>query len=191
MSSLDNMPYSFFTDQYKKKKVKYQDASAALIKLYEKKISAEFAEMMKEEGLCSYMEGLFTSVDHTQYEKVLKEYNVYSDKCVVLMKNAFGDLFYFDGSDCRILYVSQNENYSFASGDSVKYFYTFQLTDASFLTDNFKKRLFNKALKAHGPLKPDETYGFVPAIPLGGSEKVENIQKVKTLEYLSILSQSF
>jgi hypothetical protein len=189
--SLDSMPYSLFTDQYKKKKEKYEDASPALLKLYTKKVSAEFADMMKEEGLCSYMDGLFTTVDPALYEGVLKDYKVHSDKSIVLMKNAFGDLFYFDGFDCRILYTSHNENYSFTGGDAVKYFFTFQMTEASFLTENFKKKLFGQALKKFGKLKPDETYGFVPAIPLGGEEKLDNIEKVKTLEYLSILSQSF
>eukprot|EP00160_Parvularia_atlantis_P009586 Unigene19111_Nuclearia_a/m.54270 Unigene19111_Nuclearia_a/g.54270 ORF Unigene19111_Nuclearia_a/g.54270 Unigene19111_Nuclearia_a/m.54270 type:complete len:192 (+) Unigene19111_Nuclearia_a:271-846(+) len=191
MSSMDVMPYSLFTDQYKKKKEKYEDASAALLKLYEKKISAGFAAMMKEEGLCTYMDGLFTMVNPVKYELVLKEFGVHTDKTVPLVKSAFGDLFYFDGFECRILYTSHNENYSFATGDAVKYFFTFQLTDASFLTKNFKKRLFGQALKEYGPLKPDETYGFEPALPLGGEEKLDNIKIVKTLEYLSILSQSF
>jgi hypothetical protein len=168
-----------------------KDAPAALLKLYEEKISAEFAAMIKDEGLCTYAEGLFTMVDPRKYDEVLKDYKVYSDKCISLVKNAFGDLFYFDGFECRILYTSHNENYSFATGDAVKYFFTFQLTDASFLTKNFKKKLFSQALKKYGALKPDETYGFVPALPLGGEEKLENIEIVKTLEYLSILSQSF
>mgnify|MGYP002079457892 CR=1 FL=1 len=73
----------------------------------------------------------------------------------------------------------------------MKYFFTFQLTDASFQRKNFKKRLFQQALKQHGPLAPDESYGFVPALPLGGKEVMTQIQKVKTLEYLDLLAQSF
>ncbi|MEZ4234125.1 MAG: DUF1851 domain-containing protein [Polyangiaceae bacterium] len=188
--SLDSLSYALFTDDFKKKKTRYAATSAALLTLYRKRVSAEFAEMMKAEGLCSYADGLFTTVDTKQYKGVLKEFGLPSDS-LVLLKNAFADLFYFDGFECRILYTSHNESYSFAGGDAVKYFFTFQLTDASFQRKNFKKRLFQQALKQHGPLGPDESYGFVPALPLGGKEVVTQIQKVKTLEYLDLLAQSF
>lgn len=188
---MDSMSYCLFTDDFKKKKVKYQDVSPALFELYKKKISVEFADMMLEEGLCTYAEGLFTLVDPRVYDEVLKQYNVYSDKCITLVKNAFGDLFYYDGFECRVLYTSYNEQCSFAGGGAVKYFFTFQLTDATFLRKNFKKKLFGEAVKQYGKLEPDETYGFIPALPLGGEETCRSIRKVKTIEYLNSLSQAF
>jgi hypothetical protein len=49
--------------------------------------------------------------------------------------------------------------------------------------------LFEEALKKLGPLKPDEMYGFVPAIALGGPGTLNTLQKVKTIEHLTFLSQ--
>ncbi|EGH08166.1 hypothetical protein PSYMP_05689, partial [Pseudomonas amygdali pv. morsprunorum str. M302280] len=40
-----------------------------------------------------------------------------------------------------------------------------------------------------GPLKSDEMYGFVPALALGGPMELEKLQKVKTIEHLTFLSQ--
>lgn len=188
--SLHSLPYTLFTDEFKRKRFRYADPPAALLGLYKKRVSAEFAEMMKAEGLCSYADGLFTTVDSREYKSVLKAFGLPKDS-LVLVKSAFADLFYFDGFECRILYTSHNESYSFAAGDAVKYFFTFQLTDASFQRENFKKRLFRQAFKKDGPLAPDESYGFVPALPLGGTEAVNRIQKVKTMEYLDLLAQSF
>ena len=49
--------------------------------------------------------------------------------------------------------------------------------------------MFNSALKTLGPLQPDEMYGFVPALALGGPSDLEHLQKVKTIEHLTFLSQ--
>jgi hypothetical protein len=49
--------------------------------------------------------------------------------------------------------------------------------------------MFAPALKKLGPLKPDEMYGFVPAVALSGSATLANLQKVKAVEHLAILAQ--
>jgi len=38
-------------------------------------------------------------------------------------------------------------------------------------------------------LKPDEMYGFVPALMLGGLDTFDHLQKVKAVEHLMLLSQ--
>lgn len=45
--------------------------------------------------------------------------------------------------------------------------------------------LFELALKKLGPLDSDEMYAFVPALALGGSMELKNLQKVKPLSTLS------
>jgi hypothetical protein len=49
--------------------------------------------------------------------------------------------------------------------------------------------LFRRARRKLGLLKSDEMYGFVPALMLGGSEELENLEKVKIIEHLIFLSQ--
>ncbi|EPM49801.1 hypothetical protein A256_19840 [Pseudomonas syringae pv. actinidiae ICMP 19103] len=49
--------------------------------------------------------------------------------------------------------------------------------------------LFEPAREKLGPLKSDEMYGFVPALVLGGPMELKNLQKVKTIEHLTFLSQ--
>jgi hypothetical protein len=48
---------------------------------------------------------------------------------------------------------------------------------------------FLSALERLGYCAYDECYGYFPALALGGSEKVENLQKVKLREHLSLLFQ--
>lgn len=189
--SLDLIPYSSFTSKYKKNKLKYADADTSVLDYFTAKVSPKFAEMIKEEGLCIYADGLFTIVNPIVYESVLRDFGIFSEKSVVLLKSAFGDIFYYNGVQVKVLHTCYNENYAISGGDAVKSFFILHLKDASFCSKRFKKKLFAAALKQHGSLAFDETYGFVPAIHLGGEEKLENVQKVKTLEYLKILSQTF
>ena len=52
-----------------------------------------------------------------------------------------------------------------------------------------EKPLFNRALEKLGPLDHDTMYGFVPALALSGSPKLENLQKLDAHVHLDILSQ--
>jgi len=56
--------------------------------------------------------------------------------------------------------------------------------------DDYKEKpLFARALKKLGPLSVDEMYEFEPALSIGGMPKLENLAKVKMIEYLDLLSQ--
>ncbi|AEJ11416.1 GAD-like domain-containing protein [Pseudomonas putida S16] len=49
--------------------------------------------------------------------------------------------------------------------------------------------MFEPAKKKLGMLKHDEMYGFVPALAFGGSSDLANLEKVKAVEHLILLSQ--
>lgn len=51
-----------------------------------------------------------------------------------------------------------------------------------------EKLLFESACKKLGPLEFDEMYAFVPALALGGTNKLENLKKVKVIEHLNFLA---
>ena len=49
--------------------------------------------------------------------------------------------------------------------------------------------LFEEALDLIGPLKLGQCYGFFPALALGGSEKIENVQIVDAKVHFNLLAQ--
>ncbi|MGC5249649.1 GAD-like domain-containing protein [Gordonia sp. DT219] len=55
--------------------------------------------------------------------------------------------------------------------------------------DTADRGLFMQALERLGPVGPDECYGFVPSILLGGPAEVSHIQKVKVREHLFVLDK--
>ena len=57
------------------------------------------------------------------------------------------------------------------------------------LTGLNKQKLFEKTFKKLGHLKPNEVYGFAPALAAGGSPVIENIEKEDLFIHLSILRE--
>ena len=62
------------------------------------------------------------------------------------------------------------------------------------ITDYFCKEFFEldnytAAVSKLGELKYDECFGYVPLLGLGGSEKVENLKKVKIKEHIELITQ--
>jgi len=51
-----------------------------------------------------------------------------------------------------------------------------------------EKLLFERACKKLGPLEFNEMYAFVPALALGGTNKLEKLKKVKVIEHLNFLA---
>ena len=54
--------------------------------------------------------------------------------------------------------------------------------------DNSDTQFFFSALKRLGPLGPDQMYGFVPALPLGGTLDADSLQIVSAPEHLTMLA---
>lgn len=59
----------------------------------------------------------------------------------------------------------------------------------SFDNHHYKNANFKKAFKKLGALQPNEIYGFVPMLPMGGVRDLENLQKVDAFAHLSMLRQ--
>ena len=51
------------------------------------------------------------------------------------------------------------------------------------------KPLFKRAVRRFGALEPGECFGFFPALPLGGSQSLFNLRRVRALEHFSFLAQ--
>lgn len=190
--SLTLYPYTYFTDQFKKKKELYEQADKKTLSFLAEKVSTEYADFIQKEGFCQYKDGLFSTINPLRYANIIKAFDLTPSRDIPLVASAFGDLFYFDGFSMNVLHVSFNEQGNIGGGDAVKYLFIFQLTDSDF-HKNFlaKKTLFKKAVEKHGALKGGQCYGFTPLVPDGGAEKAENIQVMDRLDYLAALGKAF
>lgn len=64
------------------------------------------------------------------------------------------------------------------------------LDDRDFQEAFLRLLLFDEVKRRLGPCKPNECYGFVPALALGGSEEPETVQRLDWQVHQSILLQS-
>ncbi len=63
------------------------------------------------------------------------------------------------------------------------------IVDNYFVEKYFQIPQYMEAEKKLGKLKHDECFGYVPLLGLGGSEKVQNLKKVKIKEHIELISQ--
>jgi hypothetical protein len=62
------------------------------------------------------------------------------------------------------------------------------------LSDKFKNKYLNwqpypEAIEKYGEPEYDECFGYTPLLGLGGSEKVENLKKVKLREHIQLITE--
>lgn len=160
----------------------------------------------QEDGWCGYANGLFWTVDPTDYEDLVDEWLDGTpleqlDAFHAIARSAFGDLFLFGetmGSGVVInplihcVSALQRDLKRKASDElefEARLFFSGKKPSYCDLDDETDEPLFERALQTLGSLAPDEMYGFEPAIVVGGKMHLENLRKVKLDQHLTILRQ--
>ena len=167
------------------------------IERYRGKLPNQLLSYWEEHGWCGYADGLFWTVDPQEYEPALEAWIgdtqfMEQDAYHVIARSAFGDLYFWGektGSSLKIFapgsycipstrVITENKDLEmqwFFSGLSRK--------------GNDFEKMFAPGLKKLGRLKPDEMYGLVPALLIGGNATLDHLQKVKAVEHLVLLAQ--
>jgi len=149
-------------------------------------------------GWSGYGNGVFWCVNPAEYEVAVRSWLLESgipdpDTYHVIARGAFGDIYLWQqntGSWLTINSVYARYMQSTRHIPTERFDDEIKIFFASFdHASNDFEDLFEKALTALGPLQPDEMYGFVPALALGGPGDLKHLQKVKTIEHLTFLSQ--
>ena len=181
------------------------DLSPRSVARYEALVPRRLQEWWTEQGLCGYGDGLFWFVDPADYESILRSLLsdtplANDDEFTVIARNAFGSLWAW-GRETGTLRISvahglvfsdrpprprRSQSQQESAFDVLLVTLTRRFAD---FYDNAGKPLFARALKRLGRLAPDQMYGFQPALCLGGSADLENLQRVSVLEHLAMLVQ--
>lgn len=72
--------------------------------------------------------------------------------------------------------------------DGFEYFLN-DVMDIEYVRDFLENLQYKEATIDNGKLNFDECFGYVPLLALGGSEKVENLKKVKIREHIELITQ--
>lgn len=175
-----------------------QEVPPSTIARYRSIFPEKLLDYWIEHGWCGYGEGIFWTVNPQDYEGVVASLIEGTplqgrDNYHIIARGAFGDLYlYGERSGFSLDIVPYTSNYcgriqASATNESDK-----QVQGFFLLMDresNDFGNFFEPAKNKLGRLEPDEMYGFIPALAFGGTLRLENIQKVKTVEHLTLLSQ--
>lgn len=176
-----------------------QMADDAFLAKYANTAPKELIILWQEVGLGIFSNGLFRIVSPDDYQDFVDTYiegkEKYFEYLLPFMTTAFGDIFAW------VKDIRQNEEYSIFINVR-KGYWNLVTTDISLLFAHYiriksclehyfaiKDSDYLSLVKRLGTPKIDECFGFVPALALGGSKSLKNIQIVKMLPYIDIIAQ--
>ncbi len=171
------------------------------VERYRGKLPDQLLAYWQEHGWSGYADGLFWTVNPQEYEPVLDAWIgetpfMEEDAYHLIARSAFGDLYLFGEHHGKKLHIVAPDSRMLPPRKgiqdlnlSIRTFFGSQSRNACDFSDARGTRLFPPALKILGRLAPDEMYGFVPALALGGTATLEHLQKVKAVEHLVFLAQ--
>jgi len=181
------------------------NASQELISRFRGELPEQLLDYWNEFGFCGWAEGLFWTVNPEDYSEILDGWLKDTefeglDQLYVIGRSAFGKLVIWGTNSGQSLDILTcygmifptdcTENLKKRGGDkAINLYFSATSKDEFELEDIEEAPLFKRALEALGPLDTDEMYGFVPALALGGEPRLENLQRVKTIEHLSFLAE--
>lgn len=164
--------------------VRVAPVSDKVIEKYKNKVPDEMIEFWKEYGFGSFSNGYLKSVNPDDFEDILIEGSQRFHDGIVLFTTSMGDLIIWSDNYVRVL------NFRYGINDTVmagfKFFFE-DIFDIEFRDEELKWSFYSKAVELYGIPDYDECFGYVPILGIGGSEKVENLEKVKIREYLLII----
>ena len=157
------------------------------------------------EGWCSYAGGLFWTVNPDDYSCLLETWLQGTpfegnDRYHVIARSAFGELIAFGETYVGKVTVMCAYNAIMAlrsdfnspakvPDNAIRVFFGNVEPDLFDVNGEDGSSLFKGASDRLGTLKPNEVYGFVPALTAGGSLTVEHLQKLDLFVHLTILRE--
>ena len=166
---------------------KGQDINPELLQKYKTILPDELIEIWENYGYGSLMDGYLKVINPEDYQALLNETYFRGNISVPIMATGFGDIITFEEGQYIGIVKYKNGNFDIL----VKSFKRFvqNLDDDYFLKKYFQIPLYTEAVNKIGKPEHDECFGYVPLLGLGGSEKVDNLKKVKIREHIELISQ--
>ncbi|MFK3725624.1 GAD-like domain-containing protein [Pseudomonas monteilii] len=176
----------------------HKSVPSTAIEHYRTKLPGRLLNYWEDYGWSAHAGGIFWIVNPAEYEGVVRSWlegTAFEARDIyhVIARTAFGCLYLWGEKTGYSLDIHASlSRYSAhelgTTEDSLNRQSQVLFMHPSIESSDFLG-LFSRARKKLGPLKSDEMYGFVPALMLGGSEALENLEKVNIIEHLTFLSQ--
>lgn len=177
-----------------------QAVDKAFIAKYANIAPKELVTLWQEVGLGIFCNGVFRIVSPDDYQDFVDTYiedkERYFEYSLPFMTTAFGDVFVwvkdiFQNREYAIFINVRSGNWSIITS-RIDLLFSLYMADEKWLKKFFDLKVtdFSKLTDKLGIPKVDECFGYVPALALGGSKSLKNVQIVKMLPYIDIIAQT-
>ncbi|MBC1493575.1 DUF1851 domain-containing protein [Listeria booriae] len=156
------------------------------MKEYEKLVPQKVISIWNEYGIGSTLDGYLKVIDPKEFNDILEESYVRYDSAIPLFTTAMGDIIVWEKNKyLNLLNFRRGIVKVIESGFE---FFLEDIEDEDFLIEELDWNPYKEASKKLGNPAYDECFGYVPLLALGGSDKVENLKKVKLREHILLIT---
>lgn len=166
---------------------KGQDIKQELLQKYKIKVPDELIKIWEDYGLGSSMEGYLKVINPENYQELLNETYFRGNISIPILATAFGDIVTLEEGQYIGMVKYKNGNFVMLAKSFKRFMQN--LEDDYFLEKYFQIAQYTEAVNKLGKLELDECFGYVPLLGVGGSEKVDNLKKVKIREHIELITQ--
>lgn len=134
------------------------------------------------------LNGYLKVINSEEYQELLNKTYFRGKVSVPIFVTAFGDIVTLEEDQYIGLVKYKNGSFVMIAKNMKRFMQN--LEDEYFLEKYFQIPQYEEAVKKIGKLEQDECFGYVPLLGLGGSEKVDNLKKVKIREHIELIAQT-
>jgi len=157
------------------------------IEKYHELLPIELIDIWEKYGYGMLMNGNLKVINPDDYKSAVEMSYFRGNYSIPIFATGFGDIITWEKNEYIGIVKYKNGSFDIIV-KKMKHFLNC-LTEKYFVEKYFEQSKFEEAIKAHGNLKFDECFGYVPLLGLGGNDKIENLKKVKIREHIELISQ--
>jgi hypothetical protein len=175
-------------------------ANSQLLEKYESMLPKGILEIWRNHGFGFYGNGFLQLINPDVFHEALCGWLMrdLDETRIPIIMTAFGTILYYrmlaKAEDGEILaddvaYLEPNYSATNTCAWSIDSFFNEYLVDDQSINELFFSSYFQNAKEMYGKLEKNEMYFFVPALRLGGSESIDNMDKGNANVHLNLLLQ--
>lgn len=166
---------------------KNKSVDCMIIEEYQGLVPEELVAVWQEYGFGALLDGYLKIINPCEYKEIINMSYFRANLSIPIFVTAFGDIITWE--EDKYLRMIKYKNGTFKGIASGFDFFWEDLNTDVFCKEFFEIPAYKEAVDRYGKILYDECFGYVPLLGLGGSEKVENLQKVKIKEHIELITQ--
>ncbi|PEB97586.1 MULTISPECIES: T6SS immunity protein Tdi1 domain-containing protein [Bacillus] len=166
--------------------ISFEKPSTEVIEKYTGKVPNQIIDLWKCYGFGSMLNGYLRAINPEKYLDILKESYIRYEEAIPIFTTGMGDILVWENN--YLLLLKYRKGTVDVVAGKFKFFFI-NTKDDYFLEKVLDWKHYQQALNKYGKLEIDECFGYTPLLALGGPEKVENLQKVKLIEHVYLITQ--